>query len=357
MNIPEKSIKRIKSYAKQIGRTEKELKSLYEKIYQKDELDYPKYNSNTHHGRAIIELRRTLIEEEGLDRSTAILFRGFFFADTDVIDFVDIMKNKAKSWYNNPILKPRALRTHMVTKDGTPLDTRKIVDFQENTNYLQPFGEDDHSFFRALFGIAGEGKEMKNAKLIKLNNNSPMDIEMTYMPWQLYDFRATIRKKKKASNSNILELNATSVTKFKPSDVSLDSEAKVDLVRKNKVWLLEDLETVWDMSGKDKSERRSTLRQSPILIEANVVNIYAKVSVKGKSRTLRLDDAESEKLASKKYTCFLAQYIPIEFGENSRVILLGSLDKLKNRNNNNEEELIINSMGYIVVPGYAWRKD
>jgi len=350
MEIPNEILKKIKIYSKQIGRPFKELQDIYTKIYNKDVLDYPNKTAKSHYKRALVALRNLLIQEEGLDRSSAVMFRGFFFGDTDIIDFVEILKRKAIAMYNNPKTRELAIRQHMITRDGIPLDTRKTVDFQENTNYGNPFREDDHSWFQAFFGIAGEGREMKNPRLIKLNNNNPKIISLSYAPYQMYDFRATIRKK--SGSSDYLELNATPVTKFKVSDLILNEEEKLRLIRKvANIYSLDELEKVWELSGKDDSERKSYLRQYPILIEANVISIYSNTNEKLNSRVLRLDDMESESLSSKKYTCFLAKHIPIEFGANSRVIFLGSLDKTENRD---EEELVINSVGYIVIPELLW---
>ena len=125
--------------------------------------------------QTLSRLKGDIQRESGSLRSSALMWKGFIFADTGVLDFVDLMKQKAIKLFNNPETREMAKREKFVTSDGTPLDKRKKVNFQDNPNYMEELK--GHSYSRRIYGIAGLGKDMQTQakaqfeKALELNIN------------------------------------------------------------------------------------------------------------------------------------------------------------------------------------------
>jgi len=291
--------------------------------------------------RALRKLRGDILRESGSLRSSAVMWKGFIFGDTGIVDFVELMRKKALSMYNNPETRDYAVNVlKIVTRDGMPLDTRKQVNFQDNPNYM---GElKGHSYSRTMYGIAGKGKDMEDPKLFQLNwSNSVAEQDQSFEFYKMYMFRATVGK----TDLNMYKLNAKGVTKFREvEDISL--EEKINLIEKcgYKIWKVSEIPKAFALNMDEKREDR-TDQSIPLLFRGIAAEIDYTVNDQG-NRRISVND---EDMWEGSYTCWVPEHIPLEFGEDSEIIIVGKLSK---RTFNNQDQYSINADGLIPLPGY-----
>jgi len=323
VSIPKEIFEKLEQYSKQLGIDIIKLEDELIEYYKEDKANHKRSSDLKHWEIAHYTLRRQ--HRTGI-KSPALTFVGYIFGDSGLIDFVEIMKRKALAIYS--LDKERAVQMHLTTPDGIPLDTRERVDFKENPRFLQPFREDDHSWSRTLYGIAGIGNQMKDTKFFSLRFSGDKAREIIPPFNKLVRFRATIR-----NSGNDFELNATSVTKIEELDETLEEEKIEEILRNTKdIYRIIELEKVFEL----------TESNTPILVEAVVNSISPEPLPKSNNRIIFLDDPDLP-LDAQGVVCFMPYHIPLDFKEDSRVIFLGTLSK---STLNNQERIVINGLGY-----------
>lgn len=326
--IPAEIKNKIEEYCKQLGKEELDLYKQLVEFYKEDIGTHKRTSDLKHWQMAHRSLRRILRSEDGGIRSKAIAFTGYVFGDTGVIDFVDLMKKKARKVY--AIDRERAIAKHLTDKEGNPLDTREKVDFEENPRYLEPFREDDHSWSRTLYGIAGRGNSWKETKFFKLTFNGEKARTLGSFIGKPVTFRATER-----TSSPYYELNATTVTNLQVIDEMPDPEKLVRSCGKE-IYRLPDLEKVVELTDE----------RTPILIEAIVHSINPEPNPKTNNRTILLDDEDLPMDALGIY-CYMPYHIPLDFKEDSEVIFLATLSRTSL---GGKERIVLNGLGYYSNP-------
>jgi len=160
MSISKKYRDGIKAFSERLGIPEEELVELFLGIKQEFSSLRPDLSEKALERKAYERLRGELRREYGAIYSPAPIWTAILFGCTDVIDFVELMKRKAIALWENPATREEAIENLLVTRDGVPLDPREQVDFQPNPNFGRPFGEDDHSYYRAFFGVCSRGRTL-----------------------------------------------------------------------------------------------------------------------------------------------------------------------------------------------------
>jgi hypothetical protein len=291
--------------------------------------------------RALRRLKGELQRENGSLSSQAVMFSGFIWGDTGVIDFIDLMRKKALSMYNaGGELRELAIRNKLVTRDGIPLDTRKIVNFKENPNYL---GElKGHSYIQKLYGIAGKGKEMKDPKFFMMIwDHEGVKREVPYELYKMYSFRCTIGK----TERNMYKLNAKGVTTFNPiEEISWKEKENLILNCGYPIYQISDIEKVFIQNRDEKHEDR-TDQQYPVLLRGIAAEIDYTVNDNG-NRRINVND---ETMWSGSYTCWIPEHLPLEFGVDSEIIIIAKIIKGMF---NNKTQYQVNVEGLFPLEGY-----
>jgi len=326
-NIPPLISTRIKEYSERLGVAEEALLSQLIDYYNEDKERYPK----TAWDRAIRRLRGELKRKGMMYQSRAIPFKGVVLGSTRLLDFIEIMKNKALALFNNPETREMAIQKHYITPDGVPLDTREKVDFQDNPNYLQPFREGEHSWYRVLFGIARPlNSDDTKFFLLRFRGDKAKDLIFSYNTWYL--FRATM-----GNEENYYALNATKateLTEIDPEDIDIeDAIYNCGLP----IHSLKDIENLWEIRGDE--------REPPVLIETEVSQINTDFNPKTKNRVLILDSQDMP-FDFEGVRCFIDHLYPINFKEDTTVVVIGTLTQLENRDGS--KQIAVN--GYGLVP-------
>jgi len=321
---------RLRTYSEKSGIPLKEIEERYNTFYKE-------FGSVS---KSLRKLKGEIQRDSGSLRSTALMWKGFFFGDTATIDFVELMKRRATSLYNNPEMRDWAMKQNIVAPDGTPLDTRKQVDFKDNPRYLQEL--QGHAYSRKMYGIAGQGKDFTNPKFFLMNfTNDVAEKDFQYEWYRMGMFRGTLGK----TDLNMYKINAKSVTKFKVVD-DIPLEKKAELIRNcgYKIYKVSEIEKAFAMNKDSKRDDR-TDQSYPILLEGIAAQIDYTVNDQGNRRI----DVNDEDMWDGSYACWIPEHIPLEFGEDSPIIIIGSINKSKF---NDKDQYQVNVEGIFPLPEY-----
>lgn len=334
---------KITKYAKKLGKSPSELEKQLSEAY--------KFLSNTVKDKSESTLWRmaysrwfgTLRRETGSVFSPAPTWTGFIIGETGLMDFIEIMKRKAEYLYNDPNRREKALADMLVDRNGTPLDPREKINYgrDENPNFGRPFPEDEHSYYRALYGVASKGTELleDDLQFFRYNINDDNAVNVTYPVRTLAQFRANARRRPKYG---FLDLNAISNKEVMMSPVKGDIPDVIERLEITtwKPYSMDDLDTVYGMYKDDKSV--------PVLLFANVATINPEVNTKTGNRTLWVDDIEGD-FDKPGIALFLPGNIPIEFGLDSKVLFVGRVDKIGGAE---DARIVFQAFGYYAPPDY-----
>lgn len=341
MAISSTVLKTIKGYSSRLGKENDYLLTEFKKLLEIDTKKHPR--AINHEERSLIALRKFIRDiDQNLIPSSAISFRGGIFGDSGVMDHVDMIRKGAEGMYARD--KPRAIRERRTNRQGEPLDTREIIlnkkerKMVPNPRYGYPLAEDDHSYFRSVYGVAGMGEQLKDIKFFKMKTSAELALNLKY-PWSKeMEFRALTRESKDDTEYILGFSRVTEFSVFDEPDFSL-----FDLIQKcgKKIWNVDQIMEVYQMFGDNKPWEK------PQLFSAEVREIRAEPD-KLNNRTLWLDN---EKLMMDKDSGVRFQFpfvIPIE--NSQKVIALGYVNKFKNRRG--EDAYTIRGYGYYPIPGF-----
>ena len=295
------------------------------------------------------KLRGSYRRMSGTLYSPAITYTGVIFGDSGTIDFVDLMRKKAISMFNDPSRRDQAISEFYTTPDGIPLDRRKTVNFEDNPNYLQPLDPNEKSLHRELYGVCCKGREWNPSEAtffrLSFNDEKVEELESIGVPFRtLVTFRANKRKTKVA----FLDLNASKSLKVDFQIVkSLDDALLEDCneaIRNcpYKPIVLADIPTVYIMNQNNKGN-------TPIILEAFVADIGDNINENTGERTLILDDEDYWDEAG--LLAFIPGDMELSFGIDSRVFLVGFIEKFSS-NGDDEERYLFRAKGYLPIKEY-----
>jgi len=329
---------KILSYSDRLGKNKDFLLEEYQRLLETDAKNHPK--AVNHEERAIKDLRKLIRTiDKTLIPSSAISFRGGVFGDSGVMDWIQMMRSQAESMYAKD--KQRAIRERKTNRDGEALDGREILwkDGKQvpNSNYGYPLREDEHAYFRTIYGVVGIGEELRDIQFFRLKTSNESAINLKYPIWKPIGFRALSRD---SPYQNEYVLARSRVTEFKEIDVGFNL---YDLIGKcnKKIWNIDQVAEVYDIFGEEKAWEK------PQLFRAEVGQIDAEPD-RYDNRAFWLDN---EKLFEHQDSGVKFQFrvgnIPVE---NVRdIIALGYVAKFKTRKG--EDAYSIRGYGYCPKPG------
>jgi len=250
-------------------------------------------------------LQRTRLSLKRATRATKNLatYEGIVIGVTDLADFVERMRQKALRLYQNESTRDEAITKGYVSIDGTPLDYRPTIYGRPNPNYGKPLS--GHSFQRDYYIIAREqGSEEETFYTLSANNKIAPTIEVPRL-FKPLSFQAG------KSSTDSSRLNATSLTTFLEKDSELEDSRIEELLRtKMPCYRASEVEEL--LQSLDPKERYTQI----IAVEGMVLT----EALATKRRYIDIDDSDMEGYIR----CFLSEAVEVNFGEDSRVYVIGT---------------------------------
>jgi len=342
MEIPKKYNRMLPKYSEKLGLSVEELEDLLIGKFQAVDSNNPDASNTIKWTKAYNMFRGELRRRDNSLKSPAPMFTGLVWSDSGVLDFIELQKRKAISMFKNPEKRQYAIDNRIVDRDGTPLDQREKINYgkEENPNYLQPYPKDEHSYYRALCGVASKGGEFgDDLQFFRLNINGPEALDVTY-PYNVpVHFRGNI---KTGSNFGFYDLNSISdkVDVFNVANLSPPDDIYEKLQTQPwRPYTLDELESVHSLYGNERVQ---------ILVEANVGDISEEINDKTGNRTIWLDDPMLS-FDESGVVCFMNGELPINFGLDSRILIVSRLNKM---GSGDDERIVIEGQGYYAIPAF-----
>jgi len=302
--IPEKYTKLLDKGSKKWGVKKEELSNLLTSYY----------NEVNDWSKAWRRLKVEMSAEAGSFLSSATMFYAYLIGDSGMFDWIERMRQKALAMYNDPERREEAISKGYVTIDGTPLDWRDKKFGRDNPQKGLPL--EGEEFERDLFAVISESPDFSNVevgRVIALGDSAEnmKDIEL----FKFYKFRATRRKRSRPDLP--LQLNVTSVTKFREIDPGITPGELA-----NKIPYLDVDEHIIFEEYKEKylNKPRSSLFSSI----RGVVQEISTSPVKNR-RSFAIVSTDEEDFAEWGLVCRMSVNIPVIFKVNDEVQVFGRI--------------------------------
>jgi len=326
IEIPENIMKRLKLHEEQFGIPLNELIDSFLTILPEVQIEYPKSRLDIQMNRAYRRLWSKLKKAEGGIGSKAVMHTAFFIGETGLVDTIDKMRKKI-------LRMPEEEQKYYHPEEDV------FLDYREKTHGELLKGE---LWTRTFYGIGNLGKEFKNPKFIRLEAWRDAAKTLEYSLHNIFHFRAI--PKFTDRQLGYLYLGATDITRMKLADWTITDEEKEEYIRNcgKPIYTLDDLEMLYNMTvmkpGEGEEER---IYRDPEFIEADVYQIRFR---EGKSTKIGIDDLN---YLDTDTVAYVPQYLPLDFGEGSRVIFLATFGK---QQLGYEEKIVLYVKGYFSLP-------
>ncbi len=338
----------IKKWSEKLGISEEDIKKDYEKLVNNEKeihSDISEDEQKTHALRRLATIFKKQL------RSPAIGFEGILIGASDLVDTVARHRREAIELYKESPQK--AIQDGITDEEGIPLDTRKEWSTgNPNRGFGKPLPE--HNWLRTIFGIVIKTGIDEEPKFFIMNCSGEVAKNEEIPIFQSIKFRANNRTKE---GDTIYALNSSVFTKFEV-DESLNLPKATELLNKycdNLKINLTDLDSYHDRV-KDDYNRLA-------IIEGDVSILVLEPTSVGSRRIVIEDETKIlEDLESQGITCWIPPRINIDFGEQSKVIVLGRTTqgkKLDDDGNKTDEpgDIMINVFGLYAIPEYKIEPD
>jgi hypothetical protein len=292
-------------------------------------------------------LQRLALQYKKQMRTPAVGFEGIIIGLGDSKDIVEKQKREANELFR--IDPMQAIATGVTNENGIPLDIRKEwANGKTNAGYGKPLPE--HNYLRTIYGIAVKLRDEKvQPKFFVMNLSGEKAIDDNIPLFKPVRFMAIDRTTEDLVDEKFI-LNASTYTKFDISDISLPKYD--ELIEKFSKNLIVDIKDLMDYHMKEKDDFN---RIAIVKGDVSVLNLEP---TPFGSRILHLEDLSNiENLENKGVTCWVPERINIDFGEGSKVYVIGrtSQGKIKDEHGNLTEELgdvSINVYGILAIPDF-----
>ena len=285
---------------------------------------------------AFISLKGGYRRKLGSIPSKAIFFKGVFLGATDLVDFNEIARNRAiKIFKSDP---QRAQNEGWTDEHGTPLDRRTEVFNRPNKKFGFPL--EGHSYQRTWYGIGSE---------------------LEYLSWKFFSFRwygvevppppkfkipvkfQGIRKKEDATS---LLLNASRSVSSKFEELVLpDFNIEAAIRQVAPLVPFSQLSTWHEDHKKDKT--------AVVMVEGDVDNLWLEPHPQTGSRKIILRDSSLDSDMTEGVNVYIPDWVEIDFGEDSRIFVLGRTSMSRKTETRPEERLQINAFGIFPLPDWV----
>jgi len=313
----------------QLGLTDDELNVKYEKTKGEIKASHPSIGEDEIVKRARVQLKG---EYKRQRMSPAVYFEGMIVRDMGCVDVERGKRESAVAAYTeNP---EKAVKDGLTDENGTPLEMRAAwPDGRPNIQFGKPLSE--HKWIRTLEGVAKTTKS--EIKLFKLVLRDKKAEAFNYPTFELVSFRANIREDTPAG----FTLNQSVMTEF--VKINAVEGAKVDIYNnvlpfyKDHLVDLKDLRTFHDAHASDWNRMA--------VVQGDVLFVGEETSIGNIPMTIDDDTLDFE---SPGVTCWIPGHFNVDFGNGSRVVVVGSTRLTTNRER--QEVVNINVQGLYAIP-------
>lgn len=274
---------------------------------------------------------------------TAQHFEGIIIGDAGKFDVLAKRIREIKDKFRaDPDL---ARLQRIVDEQGRPLDLVQTWSTgRANPNYGKPLPE--HSYVRNLYGIASvKGKNEFKEFVLTLNGTLAEELEAP-----MFKNVTFIANNKSSVDAKKFQLTGLSVTKFNSVDNSIPDVKKI-LEAFSKVVPLTQLKSWYEQFGKDMN--------SVVITEGIVTQMNLNPNNVTGNRMLTVDDFDalfSEDGKESSVVCWLPSHLQIDFGEQSKIIIVGrpSVSKRKDMLSGEETEggMMMGVWGIYALPEF-----
>jgi len=317
MEVPQQILEK---YASRFGLTVDDLSKRYTEIYT----SLSDANETVRRKKALLRLTNAIKRERGVAPNTDS-FVGIILGSSPVEDEVENQRRIAERIFAKD--KERAVREGYTNEDGVVLDRRDRVNFRDNPRKGLPL--EGHDYRRTIVGIATkEGEE--NYRLFKMRLYREVAQTLDVPLNSPVQFRAIYKE----GGEQQMTLNCSTATRFTPVEREID----VETILKEKKLLtpLAEVEQ-WYQFNK-------TVRQAICITEGSVYRMRLEPNPNNGRRSVTITEPEEPELL---YTCSVPEHIPINFGEDSRVIVAGYVRPVRTGN-----RLWIDALGIYPLKDY-----
>ena len=279
-------------------------------------------------------------------RSPAVSFEGIIIGVGDVVDTVMKKRKEAIDFFNtNP---QKSIEMGITDINGNPLDVRKEwSDGKPNNNFGKPLPE--NSYLRNIFGIAMKST-LKDAKpkFFSMTISGEVAKNDNINMFKPVRFRAIDKTPQEVQDKFIL--NSSTFSKF-DIDETIKLPSTKELINTYCSNLIVKMSNLQEYHNRVKEDFNRI-----VIVEGDVSTLVMEPSSAG-SRRLIIEDSDNIDLESKGLTCWIPLRIPIDFAEQSKVLIVGRTGQgtKKDEAGNKTEELgdiNINTFGVYAIPEY-----
>lgn len=279
-------------------------------------------------------------------RSPAIGFEGMLIGASDLVDTVARVRREAKALYKeNP---QKAIVDGITDDDGVPLDTRQEWSTgNPNRNFGKPLPE--NNWLRTIFGIAMKSGNGGDPKPFIMNVGGEVARNEDIPIFKPVKFRAIDRS---GDNNDTYTLNSSMFTKFEV-DETLSLPKPKDMLTKYCSNMMIDISNLeeYHLRVKDDYNRLA-------IVEGDVSTLILEPTSVGSRRIVLEDESKMlEDLESLGVICWIPPRINIDFGEQSKVIVLGRTTQGKKlgtdgKTTDEPGDMMLNVFGLYAIPEY-----
>jgi len=297
-------------WSKKLGVSVKDLEAEYDALLKDEQNIHPNLTKEQIDSRALSRLYNKY--RRGLS-SRASHFTGVNLGDSGLVDLIEIKKRFAKKIFETNA--ENAIVQGLTNAKGIPLDTREKVRGKPNPSFGKPFSEDDKSFIRHIYGVVFIDNSTRFYKMTAFGEVA----ERLQVPlYQECTFRAN---DKTQSGVGDLELTAVSATKFTPTGKDIDMQS---VFKSHHYVTIDKLD--------DYHEQHKADRNRITITEGDVITMNLEPNQVTGNRMILLGDSSlgfEDKFGRpvRGIVCWIPESLPIDFGEDSRVLVIGQTNR------------------------------
>lgn len=246
--------------------------------------------------------------------SKAVPVRGFFVGASELVDFIDRMRQKAlrESGENEEAFE-KAKAEGMINASGEPLDTReKLFGRDLNPTYGRPLDEVPEkqviqSHRRTLYGV-GYPKGSELARFFSVDFHAEMAINLEYSLYEPVTWRANIIK----DGLHVLQRASEAATRIRSIDMGFD-----------KIQMVEEACEMYELSEIEQWHGQNYEDWDRVICSKGTSAVISDRPHPATNSTMIIFDDESLGFEDMGHRGYVPDYLPIDFGEDTDIIFWG----------------------------------
>jgi len=318
--------KKLESYSPKLGKSTDELVREYELTLPKAIAKYPKLSKKGQERKALDMLVNNYRRKMGGDfrYSRAIVHEGWIDGATALRDQVQEKISRVKYIVNRDG-RANAILQELINENGVPLDDRpNIFGRKKNPNYGHPLVNAPPAYLRTIYGMVRRKGET-TFKPFQMTFFEEAANQLTYKTGIPCEFRAN-------PGRSAYTLYGSDTTKFYPiKDPEWDIKEEYDKSR-----------AIIDCSELEARMTSANWDERDVRVEVDIVDINPNPINDRGDRVMSVADLSLP--FEEKISVFVPSHIPMNFGQDSKVILVGRARAYKGKPS-------LNAYGIWPIPG------